>query len=137
MTKPKFDLGTLDLTTACNKPYKLELVHPMTKEPLGMYIYVLGRESDVFQSLINESINTDRRLAAMRAKQGKDPVLKTIEQDRQDSVELYAHATTAFEELNFNGPLSYTFDNAVKLYSERSWVLSQVSAAINDITNFM
>lgn len=137
MTKTKFDLANLDVVKASNKPYKLELKHPATKEPLGMFISVLGRDSDIFTETMNEAINSDRRQRALDIKRGRDPKVETIEENMRDSVNLIAKCTVAFDNLNFNGPYSFSYENAVKLYSEQSWVLKQVTDAVNDIANFM
>jgi hypothetical protein len=137
MTKPKFDLAALDVSKASNKPYKLELKHPVTKEPLGMFISVLGRDSDVFTETMNESINADRRQRALDIKRGRDPKVETIEENMRDSVALMAKITVAFDHVEYNGPLSFSEANAVKLYTEQTWVLKQVTDAVNDIANFM
>jgi hypothetical protein len=131
------DLASLDLADACNKPYELELLHPVTKAPLGAFIGVLGKESDRFKDYIRTKVNDKLRRDAVNRKRGKDEEIRTVEQNEQEAIELLVVCTTHFRELNFNGPMEFSVANATKLYSERPWVREQVDAAITDIANFM
>ena len=139
MTKPskKFDLANLDTIAASNKGVEFELLHPVTKEPLGMFITVYGSDSDVFRQHNRDMTNDKlRRNAAMR-RVGKDLPVATVEDSEREGTELLVACTVGFRNIEFNGPMEFSTANAFKLYTSIPWVRQQVDAAIVDTENFM
>lgn len=136
--KPAFDLADLDTTGACNKGFELELLHPITKEPTGMFISVYGMHSDRYLELVNDRANKSMQQAATNRRMGKDPELETAEDMDAKELTLLAGMTFGWREIKWNGEaFSFSVPNAIRLYKERMWIKYQVNSAIYDIKNFM
>ena len=131
------DLASLNLSVHAAKPFKLELRHPVTKGGLGQYILLLGMDSPQVQEFANEQANEKMRKLADRARRGLEPEVQTVEQRREEGTQLLVAATVGFENIDFGGPVTFSHAAAHKLYTELSWVRSQVDAAVADIENFM
>jgi hypothetical protein len=137
MTKTALDLGSLDTAAACDKGFELELAHPITRAPLGQFITVVGKDSKQFRDHVRRASNDRLRKQATQQRRGKDMEPPTVEQIEAEAIELLVNCTTGFREVNYGGPLTYSEANARKLYTEQSWVRSQVDEAIGDLENFM
>lgn len=138
MSKEKaLDLSSLDMAAACSKGFELELVHPISKAPLGQFITVVGKESPEFREHIRAKSNANLRKQAERQRRGKDQEVPTIEQIEAEAIDLLVACTKGFRDINYNGPLEYSEANAKKLYAEQSWIRAQVDEAIADLENFM
>lgn len=139
MTKSKvLDLSTLDTTTACNAGAKVELRHPSTNEPLGIYINVLGRDSDVFKEYIRQSINDTLRRSALAKKRGRDVDVPTVETQEAETIDLLTVCTTGWEGIVMKGEaLAFNVANVKRVYTEMAWVRNQINEAIGDLENFM
>ena len=74
----KIDLALLNTRKACNEPFKYELKHPITKEPLGVYVWVLGKDAEVIEEYTNENINKLLRQRAIANKRGEDAEIPTV-----------------------------------------------------------
>lgn len=132
-TDPKpVDLANLDPSKAANEGFEFELIHPVTKAPLGQFITIYGRDSDTYQDLQHDRFNETMR-ARMANGEGK---IKTSQEIDAQELELLVACTKGFRNVNFSGELSFTHANAIKLYSV-AWVRQQVNTAINDIGNFI
>ena len=82
MTKTStIDLASISAKAACNKGYELELTHPVSLEPLGVFIRVVGRESDAFQGHVRKRANARLReqfAAQQRGRKEDAPTLSLI-----------------------------------------------------------
>lgn len=137
-TKKIIDLADLDTVKASNKPYRLALLHPATKRPIGGYINVLGQESDAFRDFNDERTNENLRVQYEATKNGKDIPFRTIEEQRQRSIELLVACTVGFEDITLEGKsFEFSVPNAVTLYTRFPWIRKQVDDAVTDIANFM
>src|SRR4051812_44498472 len=83
------DLKTLDTSAAAEQGFELELSHPTNAAPLGIFITVLGRDSDAYSSL--QTAQTRKRLERMQKLNGR-MTLSPDELER-DAVELLAAVT--------------------------------------------
>jgi hypothetical protein len=138
MTKAKaIDLRSLDTAAACDKGFELELVHPITKAPLGQFISVVGKDSAAFRDHVRRSANDRLRKQAMMQRRGKDADVPTVEQIEAEAVDLLVACTTGFRDVDYGGPFEFNEANAKKLYTEQAWVRAQVDEAIGDLENFM
>lgn len=134
---PVFDLSSLDTVKACNAGAEIELLHPVTKRPLGMFISILGKDSDAFNSYVEHSTDEDFRKAFQAQRKNKTPEPKYLAERKAESVALMVACTTGFRNVVFNGPVTFSEANATKLYTELPWVKEQVDAAIVDYENFI
>lgn len=138
-----FDIGSLDTVAACNAGAEIELRHPVTAAPLGVYINILGRDSEAFREHTRQSINERIRRDAVALKRGKDTEVRTLEQSRDENIDLLVVCTMGWrtgdkkvmivkgEELPFNVP------NAKRIYGTVPWIYEQINEAIGDLANFM
>lgn len=143
MTKTAtIDLASISAKEACNKGYELELRHPVSFEPLGVFISVVGRESDAFQRHVRSRANTKLREQFAAQRRGKQDEPPTVENIEGEAVELLAVCTTAWRTgdkptVTIAGEeLAFSEANARRLYAE-GWIRAQVDEAVGDLGNFM
>lgn len=141
--KDTFDLGSIDPTADCNKPYEVELVHPATQKPLGVFWSVLGNQSDVAKEYNREQINRDQRKAAQARKRGKEPELKTLEMLEEETIDWLTVCSTGWRSargpvINFEGNmLEFNVANCRMILTKKPFIRNQLSEAILDLENFM
>lgn len=151
------DLGVLDTRKASNAGAKLELKHPITKQGLGNYIHILGKDSDAFRAWVAAKINADRNKAfqAQRKKGDQEPT--TAEQDEAASIALFVATIVGFScdpvkskdgatvveeggdflRMPGGAKLIFTEENAAQLLSDFPEIFRQVNDGIGDLGNFM
>lgn len=136
-TKDKpLDLDDISPTKACDKGYELELRHPATKKPLGVFITVLGKESSAYRQHIRDIENEAIRKRFERSQKGGEPDLPTAEKREKGEIALVAAVTTGWRNVVLGGEeLPFSEANARKLYAE-PWIRAQVDAAVHDLGNF-
>lgn len=138
MSDEFIDLSTLDV--AGDNGAEIELLHPVKRTPINVFITVVGQNSKQFRNIVAETTNRDRREGFLAQKRGKPVDPKTAEQSQAEATELLATCTIGFRNVVYKGaPFPYSHDNAVKLYSDSglSWIRNQVDEAIIDLENFI
>lgn len=125
----------MDLSKLKNidEPVKCVLTHPVTDEVLTddegkeMFISVYGKDSGeykrAFNARVNKSISSKKKT-------------KTIEDGTNEAIELLAEITTDWNIVVDGKKPKYTKAEAVKLYSDWSWVKEQVDQFVHDRTVF-
>lgn len=132
------DISTLDTVSAANKGAEFELKHPVTMEPMGAFIGILGKDSDTFRSAFRKKVNARLAREAMAKKRGKDADAPTVEDSEADGMDLLVACTTGWRGLLENGtPLEFSETAARKLYTQAPWIRLQVDEAIADLSLFM
>lgn len=137
------DLADLDTTAACDKGAEIELVHPVTRAPLGIFWGVLGRDSTAVQEHTRARYDADMRKAAQARKRGKDVDLLTQEQQVERGIELLVAASTHWRTgseatLKFEGEkLAFSKANATRVLQRMKWIRDQIDEAAADLENFM
>lgn len=135
-----FDLDSLNLSTACEKGFELELLNPITKEPLGVFIDIIGNESEVLKKHVRETTNARLRQNAMLAKSGKEADVETVEKIDARAIDYLVAATTGWRNVVYKGKaLEFSKENAKMLYSApgMQWIKSQVDVAVGKLENFI
>lgn len=125
-----FDLDTIDLGAAAEQGATMQLLHPVTAEPVGVTFEVMGKDAPTYRKNL-------RKLRDMLAKQEDD-------EDDPDRAELLALARLAAcavrgwsDTVQWQGaPLPYSFENAVMVFSARPWVAEQVAFFRDRRANF-
>jgi hypothetical protein len=132
------DLATLDVSAASETPVEVELLHPATKEGLGQFVSIIGRESKTCQSYLRAKNNEAMRKAVLNSRKSRTPLIPTSEENEAEAVELLSGVITkGFRNLNYKGvELVYTPDAAKTLYTEQPWIAEQVDRAMADLTLF-
>lgn len=138
-----FDLGNIDTVSACNAGFEVELRHPATNAPLGVFWTVLGSDSDVFRDYIKESTNERLRKDAMARKKGRDVEVKTIQDIEQETIDMLTLCSVGWrtgdaQTITFKGEiLSFNVPNVKKVLTAMPWIRKQLDEAMSDLANFM
>ncbi len=138
------DLATLDTTTASDKGARIPMVHPISKEPIGVFVTVLGKHSETFRELVRERANEGIKKSSERARRGKQMPVRTAEELEREALELLIACTMGWDSgegenyILFQGT-QYEFNakNGMLLYSKLIWLRDQVDDAIGDLENFI
>jgi hypothetical protein len=141
------DIGKLDTVSACNAGAEIELMHPVTQKRLGIFVNVLGKDSDVCREHFRVTVNDNLRKAAMAKKRGKDEEVQTYEKSLERGIDLLVACTLGWRTVDdgqetptitMNGEaMAYTKANAKRLYEAMPWIKTQVDEAIVDLENFI
>lgn len=126
------DLADLDTTKGGEEGYEHELLHPTEAYRMGMFITVIGEDSDTYQ----EQLRALQQKTISRAFT-KDRLLNAREDGDEDALELLATATRSWRGIRVDGQeLAFTPDNARKLYRRFKWIREQIARVIRDRSNF-
>jgi len=146
MAKPvAFDLATLDTRAACDVPAEIELKHPATGEPLGMFISLLGKDSTPYKTAVKALRNAAFKKAGLAQRKGQKVELTTADDIDANSIDLVVAATVGWRDGANNKP-TYTIDAAEvaftpeagkAFYTRFEWAKEQVDEYIEDLENFM
>lgn len=152
MTKAKaFDLGSLDTIEACNKPVEIEIKHPVTLMPTGVFISIVGKDGDIYRGRIRamadeslrrqalgKSAAADNSLDKLEAKNIDALVAATVGWRTQELDVIIGKTPESDPAITFKGErLEFSPANARRVYSELLPVREQVVEAINELGNFM
>lgn len=141
-----FDLSTLN--TATEATFDLELTHPNTLEPLGLFITHKCVTAPDVQAFTRRRINEDLR-KEFKARRTNKEEAPTVEEGVKRSAELLAAATTAWwtmekgkrvEGFKFGSECkTFTPDAAEQLYSDPGfrWLRDQLDESVGDVGRFL
>jgi hypothetical protein len=142
------DLATLNTSDACEVVHELELRHPVTDEPLGLFISHKGMNAAAVQKVARTQGNEILRKQFASQRKGKEET-PTIEEGSKRTAKLLAVATTGWfameggkrvEGLPFGKDrLMFSPDEAERLYDNPGyrWLRDQLDEAVGDLGNFM
>jgi hypothetical protein len=132
-----FDLGSIDTIAACNKPFDVEIIHPVTQDKTGVIFRVVGKDSDVYRGKIKAIANENLTRDALMARRGKQDI-PNIDKMEARNIDALVAATVGWENVELDGEvLEFSAANARKVYTRILPVREQVLEAINDLENFM
>lgn len=124
-----FDLANLKPTS---DTIDVELVHPVTEEPLGMTITVYATHSKEYKAVVHAQAN------ARIKKMSKGKKVEWTADDVEEAGLTAVANTTKGWNLIFDGkPVPFSVDKAKEIYSDYYWIKTQVEEAQNDLSNFM
>jgi len=122
------DLKTLD-TTMAEHGVAMEVLHPVTREPIGAQIKLVGSDSERFRNLSRELV---------RRRVGKKLSAASAEMLEQEALELLADCTLGWSGVMLDGQeLQFSKKAAVDLYARFPWLREQADAFIADRANFL
>lgn len=130
------DLSALDVKTGAEQGFKLELIHPTSGVPLGLWILVLGADSDAYQEQLREF----RRRATERLKRNQQVKLSDEEAEEQSREVLVATTRGWSENMKLDGALlPFSAENARRLYADKRfpWIPEQIYRSQHDRANFL
>jgi hypothetical protein len=134
-----FDLGALDTIEACNKAAEIEIKHPVTMVGTGVFIKLVGKDSDVYRGRIRAMADESLRRQAAGKSGTADASIDKLEQKNIDALVAATvgwrtgdepSVTVKGDKLDFNAA------NARRVYTQLLPVREQVAEAINDLANF-
>ncbi len=146
MTKA-IDFESLDTEAASEKPQELELVHPGTKKPLGVFLSLLGPDSKAFKDRLRKEVNRDRtrEFKAQRGGKGIEP--KMLEEDEALGIALTADLVKGWRTVTdgksenviiWKGEkLDFTPDNLTRWLNAFQWVIGQINEFTKELENFL
>lgn len=134
-----FDLSTLDTTSACDKGAEIELHHPVSNVPLGMFITLIGKDSKEFRDYTRDKTNTRLRKDAMAQKRGKDPEIRTVEAIEAENIELLVLCTKGWRGFidDDGNEVPFNVQNAIFMYKNFPDIYDSVNSAVGDLDNFL
>ena len=130
---PAIDFGSFDLSRQADQGCTIELRHPASGQPLGIFIDILGADSTEYVE--RAQLMQRARMAKMQQSRRFMP---TPEELDAEALELVVTATRGWRNVQENGePLPFSAEAARRLYSRHRWVREQVDAEVNDRANFL
>lgn len=136
--KQAASLSMFDTVSACNKGARIELLTP-TGDGSGIFISILGRDSDVYKSYEREQRDYMNRKIMLARKRGQDLRLDSAEMSEEKEIELLAKLTTGWENMpsfDGKGQLEFNANNAALLYTKFPAIRRQMDDASGDMQNF-
>lgn len=130
------DLKQLDTKTAATRGVPMPLRHPITNEPLvdedgPVSITLRGADSDLYRA--GQQGLLESLVEGLTSDRGKPKAVA-----RSTRIELMADCTVGWSNIIVGGErVTFSRDNAVKLYTDYPWVLDQVQAFVNDRQNYL
>lgn len=138
MSTSLFELNTQE---KAEKGIEIEILHPKTNVPLGIFITVLGTDSETYRQISRK--NQNRRLESVR--RGR-PSTQSAEEIELEAINTMAACTVSWRtgdvpklELEPKKMFECNFENAKKLYSDPgfTWLRDQVNQEGGDRANFL
>lgn len=124
-----FDLANLNVAEKSEEGTWIEIEHPVSSEPLGMHVKILGTESKAYQKALRK--NQDKRL-----KKGMRKVKS--EELENESIELLVQCVVDWQDFVFEGEeLECKPENIRWVFKNYKWVKDQVDEQIGDYSNFL
>lgn len=125
------DLASLDLAPGAEAGAAMQLLHPVSAEPLGITMTVIGQDAPTYRKNL-------RKLRDMLAKQGETE--EDEDPDRREVMRLArlsACAVRGWAGVQWKGEaLPCSFENAVTLFSALPWIAEQVGFFRDRRANF-
>ncbi|NQE62957.1 hypothetical protein [Caulobacter sp. RHG1] len=126
------DLSDLDAVTAGETPFEVEYIRK-DGSGSGVFLLVLGGQSDKVQAEVNRLVNDRRKKQAQATAVGGAVEFTPIEDDIA-----FGHRLTAVRLVGWRGiKQDWSAENAFRLISRNSEIAEQVTAASNTLSNFM
>lgn len=147
MSKNKgFDLAALNSSVACDKGAEIEILD-FERNPTGIFITVLGKDSQVFREHVKQDVNARLRREALANRRGKESPIPTAEEAEEKATELLILCTVSWRQKDSDGKfkdtitygdqeLAFSVANCKLLYETLLPVRRQVDEAIGDLENF-
>ena len=113
-----------------DQPYRLELIHPVNKEPLGVFFDIRSAESDEVKAVVRQSLNErmSKRARTMTAQDVEDELIER-------AAASIMRWDWGDHELDGEKP-KHSHAKACEVLRKYGWIFDQVSAAAEDRANF-
>lgn len=132
--KPKFSIAGIQ--AKANEGHEFEIVDPETGEGTGMFLSVVGKESETYKREFRRRVNDLRKAEVLNT--GKPAKVRVVEDDIADSVDVLAACTTGWRDVVIDeaeGALPFSPENVRRLYSF-DFVRLQADAEVMKVGGF-
>lgn len=141
------DIKSLDIISAAREGVEIDIIHPVTKQPMDIKIHVQGAMSPEYKDAMGimlaeiEDFNAD-----VDAGLGDKPTKKALAQakskkdafDVEQTADLLAKFTTGWTGMIENGKeIQFSQKEAKRIYAEYPLIRSQVQDGCFTIANFL
>lgn len=125
-----FDLSSIDTVKDANAGAEIQLYHPTQGTDLGIFIRVVGKDSDLFKKVQREQ--NQKRVAKLQ----RTSFRGQIDQDAE-AVQLLAGCTQGWSGMILSSKeVPFSQENAIAIYTKYPWIREQVDIAIGDRSLF-
>lgn len=133
------NLSAFDTIAACNKGNEIELIDPSTNSPSGMFITLIGSDSDEFREYTRTKTNQRLKRDAMAQKRGKETEIRTVESIESENIELLVLCTKGWRGIKDANDQEYPFtvQNAIALYKKYPKIYDQVNESVGNVELFL
>ena len=125
-------LAALDLTASADRGYEFEYVSEASGMPSGVFITVLGSNSQKVNDWTRKELNKRRLREAMRVKKGKDDVV-LVEEDEEFGIHSAVIRVQSWK--GIDEPC--TPENIERLCRTNVEILNQIMKNSNELGNFI
>lgn len=126
--KPLVDLASL-IPSATTE---IQIKHPISREPLGIFVTIASKDSEVFQSAQRRRL-TKRLDDARNGKENPTP-----EEIESESMDLLVDCVVNWRNITYKGEeLPHSRENTRLVLTELKWFREQVDTAIAERGNFI
>lgn len=125
------DLDDLDVSTASEAGSDLTVLHPTSGEPTEIVIHIAGPDS-------KRARDADREMTDKLTKEAIDKKLTPDDATFERMASMRAASLTlGWSGIQWGGTeFPFNAENAIKLYTERRWIRTQVEAFAGQRANF-
>lgn len=136
-TETLFDLNDLDAVAAGDTPFEVEYIRA-DGSGSGVFLRVLGGQSEKVQSEVNRLVNDRRKKQAVAAAMtGRGNPEKADFTPIEDDI-AFGHRLTAVRLVGWRGiKQEWSAESAFRLVSRNSEIAEQITTASNTLGNFM
>ncbi len=127
------DIADLDIRAAADEGTEVELLHPITREKLGIVFHILGSDSFAYRDKRTELA----RRRVQKYDNGRGPNIN-VDEIEDNACELLAACTTGWSSFPENGKeITFSEKEAYRIYRQYPWIKEQIDAAVSDRAIFL
>lgn len=143
------DLSKLNTVEGAEAGHEQQLLHPVSQEPIGIYITVLGKDSKAYRDVMNQQSRSRVTKAQKSGRLGS--MTYSLEDVDRDALEVIVACMRSWRSEEKQGEEMVSSDtitikgealpinrvNALRVLTEFPWVREQLDTAIADRANFL
>lgn len=140
----ELDLETLDVTKFASAGVEIAIKHPVTGKPIGLYIGIMGKDSETYKEIVRERSNEAVKKAVAAEASGEQMQPPSYDEQQERELDLLAALTISWRQENgkstvkFAGEeLIFTANNVKMIYRRFDFIRNQVDKSIADVSLFI
>lgn len=143
-TVSDFDLETLDVTKFASAGVEIAIKHPVTGKPIGLYIGIMGKDSETYKEIVRERSNEAVKKAIAAEASGEPMQPPSYDEQQERELQLLAALTTHWRQENGKDTIrlagediAYSMNNVMMIYRRFDFIRNQVDKSIADVSLFI